>query len=165
MAVEVSLTQGQVSLIDEADAERVLALKWFAHRVGKDFYARRNQWLPGEKRYHALLLHRFILDAPAGMDVDHINRDTLDNRRCNIRIVTRSENNANHDRRRRANQHGFHGIAQHRYGFLGRIQLAGQTHHTRVFPTAEEAARAWDALAVRLHGSQFIDLNFPREAA
>lgn len=165
MAVVVPLTQGQVSLIDDADADRVLALKWLAHRVGKDFYARRTQWVPAEKRYTALLLHRFILGAPAGMDVDHINRNTLDNRRCNIRIVTRAENNANHDRARRTNQHGFHGIARHRYGFLGRIQLAGQMHRTRVYPTAEEAARAWDALAVRLHGSQFIDLNFPAGGA
>lgn len=46
-------------------------------------------------RRHRIHMHRFLLGAPTGMDVDHVNGNTLDNRRANLRLVTRSENAQN----------------------------------------------------------------------
>lgn len=70
--------------IDEEDAALLLTPRW--HVI-----------LPGGKPYvHSAehgYLHRVIMgDIPAGMEIDHINRNTLDNRRDNLRIVTRSQN-------------------------------------------------------------------------
>src|SRR5262249_9211960 len=78
--IEVPLTQGKVALVDDGDAERVLAHKWTAlwHPRSKRWYARRNIWENGKQ--HIMYLHRFILNAPRDRQVDHINRDSLDNR-------------------------------------------------------------------------------------
>lgn len=74
------------SLIDIHDIERVVNYgKWSPNNVNNAIYARRKN----------IMLHRFIVDCPRDKEVDHINGDTLDNRRSNLRIVSRSENNQN----------------------------------------------------------------------
>ena len=75
----VPLSRGLVAIIDGADADRVLAHKWSAGWTGTRWYARRSIGTNGD--YHHLYLHRFILDAPPGVRVDHENGDGLDCRR------------------------------------------------------------------------------------
>lgn len=91
---KISLTQGQFSLIDDDDFEKFGFLKWSVTKMtrgGKSvFYAYRKKF--GKTVY----LHREILDNPNG-EVDHINRNRLDNRKSNLRIITREENAKNHN--------------------------------------------------------------------
>ncbi len=96
--VEVPLTKGQITLVSTEDFERVTAFKWTAmwNQYTRSFYAYR--WVgTGYKRGTTQYLHRFLMDLPRGdkRQVDHINHDTLDNRRSNIRVVTQSENAKN----------------------------------------------------------------------
>jgi hypothetical protein len=82
---------GQVkatSLIDKEDREIVGRYKWCLSGAG---YASRSKG-NGE---NSTKLHRFLMRPPKGMVVDHINRDRLDNRKANLRIVTPQENAAN----------------------------------------------------------------------
>jgi hypothetical protein len=85
MTVEVPLSKGYVALIDEQDAERVLARRWRIHTESRDLtfiYA-----VSGFGAGRVVRMHRMIIDAPVGMLVDHLNGETLDNRRENLRLT------------------------------------------------------------------------------
>lgn len=85
----IGLTQGQVAIIDAQDYERAQSIRWFAiwkPHHGK-FYV--NGYV-GRNKY--IRLQNFLMKPPLGLFVDHINRDPLDNRRSNLRIVTHAEN-------------------------------------------------------------------------
>ncbi len=95
---EIQLTQGQVALVDDADYEWLNQWKWFVcwnHHV-RSFYAVRNIRLPSGQRT-TLKMHRLLLGLERGdpRQCDHINHQTLDNQRGNLRIVTNQENHFN----------------------------------------------------------------------
>lgn len=87
---EISLTQGKVAIVDDEDYEWLSRWKWF---YGCGGYAGRHFRLNGKHNY--LSMHRTILEVPPGMEIDHKNRNRLDNRRENLRVCTRSQNEAN----------------------------------------------------------------------
>jgi hypothetical protein len=92
MARQIPLTQGKFALVDDEDFERINRFKWCVRSFrGRPHYAARgiNR---GDGRTETVLMHRVICDAP---EVDHVNGDGLDNRRCNLRPATRSQNQAN----------------------------------------------------------------------
>ncbi|MMZ67947.1 hypothetical protein D1872_305870 [compost metagenome] len=88
---EIPLTQGKVAIIDDEDFEKVSAYKWcYSSTIG---YAVSRKVVNGKRQ--PVLMHRLILDAPPGLVTDHINHDKLDNRKANLRLCTRHENNRN----------------------------------------------------------------------
>src|SRR5262249_39337652 len=109
---------------------------------------------------HGIRLHRFILNAPPSVEVDHVNGDSLDNRRGNLRYSTRAQNNRNRGRTR-ANKSGFKGVSRQRGGGGFRAQMTrdGVVYYLGKFSTAIDAALAYDAAARRLHG-EFARTNF-----
>lgn len=86
---EIHLPCGKVALVSDEDHYRVSKLSW-SDRGGGYVRARFKKKAGGDGRI--VYLHRFILYAPAGFDVDHIDRNPLNNTRENLRIVTRSRN-------------------------------------------------------------------------
>lgn len=72
-------------LIDTEDVERVSEFKWSKTNNNYVISSGRNR----------VLLHRFLLEPKDGLDIDHINRNTLDNRKENLRIATHAENSRN----------------------------------------------------------------------
>lgn len=88
-----------VALVDDDDFEELSKWKW--HRLKQHpqtatpvFYVCRHDHNDRGQRT-IILLHRQILNAPKGSLVDHINRDPLDNRRCNLRLVNYHQNALN----------------------------------------------------------------------
>lgn len=96
----VTLTRGYESVIDAADVPLVQDMNWQAFvrpAMSGGFlpiYAAGVTLLKNGPRKR-LLLHKVILPVPDGMVVDHINGDGLDNRRCNLRPATHSQNSRN----------------------------------------------------------------------
>lgn len=95
--------EGEVVLIDDADFELVKHLTWRVMRMPRDGYTVKyvtsiiyedGDW----KKPKTIYLHRVLTSCPKDLVVDHINSDGLDNRRENIRVVTKSQNQ--HNRRR-----------------------------------------------------------------
>lgn len=154
---EIPLSQGMVALVSNEDYERVARFKWTLKRNGNRCYAYRRDYSNGGRH---IPLHRFILDAPPEMEVDHINGDGLDNRRENIRLCTHSENSRNTNRASN-NTSGYKGVSRdHRDGrWDSYITLNQRRIHIGRFGTAIEAARAYDAKAREIFG-EFAKLNF-----
>ena len=105
-------------------------------------------------------LHRLILNAPQGTEIDHINGNRLDNRRFNLRFATPGQNRRNKPKPIN-NTTGFKGIKQTPNGkWIAKIGIPiGKKKHLGTFNTDVEAAHAYDAAALIYH-SEFAWLNF-----
>lgn len=101
----MQFANGLVGLIDASDVPQVSSHRWHTVHVGGGRY-----YIRGDKRY----LHRFLTDAPRGMDVDHINGDRLDNRRTNLRIVSHRHNMENRKGANSNSTTGVRGVYVHR---------------------------------------------------
>lgn len=113
----------------------------------------------GRHNKEHVFMHRFIMMAPEGLEVDHINGNRLDNRECNLRIVTPSKNQYNR-RMQRNNKTGYKGVSfdRSRGKFMASISANGKQINLGRFKTAEEAARAYNQAALELHG-EYAFLN------
>lgn len=147
----VKLTRDQVTVIDDADVPLVDGWSWQANpqkrKSGVLWYARGR--VDGKLTY----LHRFLLGLmPGDPQVDHRNRDGLDNRRKNLRLATRSQNlaNSNGNPTRRKSQ--YKGVCWHKNRrWCAQITVNGK-HITRFARTEVEAAEEYKRLASELFG-------------
>lgn len=159
MAKEIHLSQGKVAIVDDSDYELVSQYKWTTmHTPGrKTWYAYHSDWNKGNPR--SIILHCFLMSAPKGTEVDHIDGDGLNCQRHNLRMATRSENSHNVDKRC-DNTSGYKGVMTNKRRWRFSIQSHGRRITKGGFKTAEDAARAYDAAAKILHG-EYAYLNFP----
>lgn len=147
----IALNTGRFVLLDEEDYERLSGYAWL--EAGGRAYRT-------DGAHHRVFMHREILGFPDG-EVDHMNRDPLDNRRANLRPATHSQN-ASNALVRATNKAGFKGVSRDWTTGRWRAELHANKRHVFLgrFGTAEEAARAYDAAARQLQGA-FARLNFP----
>jgi hypothetical protein len=155
---EIVLLNGMVSLVDENDFEFVRGYTWYfkkSHGRENNGYAR--TVIDGRHWF----LHGFIMGAKTGHILDHINRDKLDNRRCNLRFCDFSQNNLNKENY--PSQTGFRGLNYFRgkYYAMARKKALRLRGPLRTDPA--EAARDYDLFALQLFG-EFACLNFPKVA-
>lgn len=152
--IEIPLTRGQVALIDDEDFELVSRHKWCAwwNPNTKSFYALTNIRKPDGKRT-MLKMHRLIMNAQPGEEVDHINHLTLDNRKSELRLCTGSQNQHNAGKRA-DNTSGYKGVAWHKNNqkWQAKIKLNGKNKHLGYFTTPELAYEAYCKSAHELHG-------------
>jgi AP2 domain. len=152
--IEIPLTQGHVALIDDEDYELVSQYKWCARWSPgmRSYYAVTNIRKPDGKRIH-LQMHRLITNAQKGEVVDHINHNTLDNRKSELRLCTHSQNLHNQGRNSK-NTSGYKGVHWYkRYKkWQAQIKLNGKKIHLGYFSTPEEAHAAYCKAALELHG-------------
>lgn len=99
------------------------------------------------------LLYRIIAGATEGEEVDHVNRDRLDNRKSNLRKCTRQENACNRGKAKH-NKSGYKGVywCKGRRKYRAQIQARGKHRLLGQFDVAQDAARAYDNAAKELHG-------------
>ncbi len=157
----IPLTKGIVCLVDDADFALVSRWKWFADSQG---YAARTEYLGGgrrnRKRYRTVRMHRVLLNVPPGLYVDHINGNTADNRRINLRPATKQQNGINH-RKRQGCSSRFKGVQWRadRRRWLVKVQVARKQVLIGHFRSERAAAMAYDLWTLDLNG-QFASPNF-----
>ena len=94
---EIKLTQNKIALVDDEDYELASSKKWYAAKDHNTYYALSKESI-GNGKVKTLRLHRFLLDAKIGQEIDHENGNGLDNRRENLRFCTHAENIKNSHR-------------------------------------------------------------------
>jgi len=155
----IELTQGRVAIVDDEDFEELAQWRWqFQNQLRG--YAVRSQWIPMEQRLRSFSMHRVIMKAPAGFDVDHVNMNGLDNRKENLRICTRSQNLFNRSAPNHKNSLRIKGVSWHKIKkkYEANIKIGGKQKYLGSFLNIEDAKAAYDAIAVKLHG-EFARLN------
>ena len=130
--------------IDDEDIPIISAYTWYPSWSGKRFYIK--AWYKG----HGVYLHRVLCGAKLGEEVDHVNTDSLDNRKMNLRICSRVENAMNRGKVRR-NTSGYKGVSWDR-GWLSQIQFRGKHFNLGRYSTPEEAHLAYQKKARELAG-------------
>lgn len=148
---EIVLTKGKVSIVDDDDYEKVACFKWQFSASSKIGYAVRT--IKNRTEY----LHWSIIGKPGkGLVVDHINRNSLDNRKKNLRFATLAENRRNFTKKTSK----YIGVWKNRAGgkFHAKMKLMGKRLHFGSFNTEEEAAIAYDKAAKKYYG-EFATLN------
>ena len=154
----IPLTKGLFAKVDDSDYDFLSQWKWCANWKYNSFYALRHITLNG-KRSH-LLMHRAILCLTLNdkVSVDHIDNDTLNNQRCNIRIATCSQNN-NNARKRSGCSSIYKGVNRRGNRWRATIKVNGKKLHIGMFSFEEDAAMAYDAEATKYFG-EYAKLNF-----
>lgn len=154
---EVVLTNGHVTMIDEADWPLVSKFNWYASRSGRS----RTLYVRATIEKVSVKLHRLLLNAPAELMVDHRDGNGLNNVRSNLRLVTSAQNQMNMRRHFDAFSK-YKGVwfCKTKRRWYAEISCYRKRHRSRSFACEEEAARAYDEMAVLYHG-EFASLNFP----
>lgn len=151
---EIIITRGQVVIVDDDDFEYLKNHSWHCCNNG---YACRSAKING--KYTTIKMHRVITNAPEWLEVDHINHNRLDNRKGNLRVCTRSQNNMNR-KRYSGSSSIYKGVSFCRRSlkWAAYIALHGKQQTLGRFDTEEEAALAYNQKAVELFG-EFAHLN------
>lgn len=147
----IDLGCGMKSIIDDADFNLVSKYKWCP------------RWSARAKQHYASApvngarvdMHRFLMDSPKGMCIDHINHDGLDNRRENLRICTNAENSRNRRGANRNSKSGIRGVYFHKQAktWFAEVRVNGKKVYLGSFKTPDEAAKVMPAALKKHFGS------------
>lgn len=143
----LALTQGKSTYVDSDVGDHILKYKWCFNKKGSKSqgYAQRSKRIRIEKgvyKMQTIYLHREIMGNPDG-EIDHVNGDTLDNRRCNLRVVTRQQNMLNRSSVPDSTSR-YTGVHLHKLTGKWRAQITvkGKTKSLGLFHTQEAAYQA-----------------------
>lgn len=146
----LALPNNHLTLLDDVDFDSLSKFKWHAYcdHSGK-WYVRSNR--RSGKRTHVILMHRAILDAPKGMEVDHIDGNGLNNQRDNLRLATSSQNKFNR-RLDQRNKSGHKGVVRRGQKWAVYIGLNNKQIYLGRFAKIEDAIRVRLEATAHLHG-------------
>jgi len=161
---KIQLTQGYNAIVDNADYEYLNQYNWHAYRNGNMFYAK--GWVNGRRT----LMHRLILGIvdKSKICVDHINRNGLDNRKCNLRVASKAQNMWNSHKKSYWRGYPvssrYKGVTWHKdtKRWLAQAVYNSRHHHLGLYDTEEEAALAYNIFAKEYYG-EFARLNNVKE--
>ena len=137
------------TLIDTDELPKLLEIPcfWYAYKNGNYGFVVRCT-----HKNNKIYLHRFIMNAPDHLLVDHVNHNTLDNRKSNLRLATTSENNQNRIGASGLSKSGIRGV-RYKAGsgqWEARLQVDGKEHHVGYFNDKRKAEQAVKQARARL---------------
>jgi hypothetical protein len=150
----IPLTKGQVAIVDDEDYERLSKHKWrsnFSKNTNSCYAIRHSPMVNGTR--HTVPMHREVMNANPGETIDHINHNTLDQRKENLRVCTVQQNQANR-KMISTNTSGYKGVVWQRRHKKWRAQIRfnGKLIGLGYYDTALDAALTYDRAAVEYHG-------------
>ena len=157
--MEIEISEYKV-LIDDEDWERVSRYKWYVSENNKYVFA--NIYCEGTRK--TVSLHRLILDCnDTKQVVDHINHNTFDNRKVNLRMCKQVQNTQN-KRMPSHNTTGYKGVRKRKHcsRYTAVVREGKDSYTCGFYNTPEEAARAYDMMSIYLF-KEFAYTNFNRE--
>lgn len=161
--IKMELTQGQYALLDKEDYDRVKQHTWHASKSYKGFMAVAYLRYGAEEK--TVLMHRIILGLSNNdkARVDHINDNTLDNSRRNLRLLNLSQLNWKNRKCKSKKTSKYKGVSwfESKHKWRAYISFKRNPIYLGLYATEIEAASAYDKKAVELHG-EFARLNFPK---
>lgn len=146
-------------LVDKEDEYLLEKYSW--HTNSEGYLTTEIQISKMPRKRNTLLLHRVVMNAKRGQLVDHKNRNKLDNRKCNLRFCTRSQNAMNREAQANS-QSGYKGVSPFRGKWRAAINIKvrkiSKQFHIGIFDNPELAASAYNEQAIKLH-KEFKCLN------
>ena len=139
------------AMVDEDDAKKLQTFRWHEHGG----YACRT--IGSGRRAKRECIHRIVTDAPSGVVVDHIDGDSLNNTKINLRVANKRQNMANTSKLKN-NKSGLKGVVKRGKRYRSYIHDNGKTIYLGSFTTPEKAACEYDKKAKALFG-EFARLN------
>jgi hypothetical protein len=160
--VYLPLGNGEFAKVDSDAPAGILSQKWSANiKTPGRTYAYRTARKEGSDAATHISLHKAVAGARPGCEVDHVNGDTLDNRRANLRLCPHSSNGRNLRKWASPTSSQYKGVCMRPNGkWQAYVSLGGRQKYLGLFETEGAAARAYDAEARTLFG-EFAKLNFP----
>ena len=143
----IPLTKGRIALVDTVDYQNLSVFNWMFHGG----YARRVE------KGRTIHMHRVLTGCPDGLEVDHINRNKLDNRKCNLRIVTRQQNMFNKSGYTGSSSK-YKGVSWHSKDrtWHAQIRLDNEIHFLGAYGTEDIAAAAYNHFAILYFGDYAV---------
>ncbi len=140
------------TMVDDEDFAFLNQWKWKVATTGCKKYAAKSNSFGGKD--WCTYIHRVLLFATQGVEVDHINGDSLDNRKRNLRLCTRSQNVANTTKMRGPRSSKYRGVSWNKKGkmFLAQLYVGGKHVFRGLFEDEIDAAMAYNAVALQYHG-------------
>jgi len=155
---EINLTQGETAKVDDEDFEWLNSFKWCTHKNINNFYAIRSVRVNGKKVSQKM--NQLIMgDNPLKLMIDHRDGNGLNNQKSNLRFCTNQENQMNQRPQKNCSS-VYKGVywQKQKKRWRARIKINRKFTHIGYFKIEEDAARAYNAAAIKSFG-EFAYLN------
>ncbi len=159
----IRMAQPRYAKVAPGDYKGLRGYEWFAQKGKGCFYAvRRARGTKGNK-LATIYMHHELIDVADGLLIDHVNQDSMDNRRANLRGATRAQNVRNRKKFPKSSSSKYKGVYRRKKTCKWEVKITFERKkiYLGTFCDEIEAAKAYDRAAIKYH-AEFASLNFPK---